>query len=274
MYCKHCGNEIADDSKYCNHCGKSILNESASLTSSKVNVESSSNVTSEEGETSEDSTDFTISKFVGRMCMYAFLLIILFGILAAINILSKELFGNSFLFYGAITLLGCIVLYKVLYKAIKCYKTFSKDAKYFTIAVVIILIVSKIGYDVSTNIAEKRMEKAQKEAIVEHINSKLPIDIDEKVRWVKVKYETDSIYFEYLTDDSSLDYEITVLDFYQEQFIKNFIVVSNKEYVEQFIEDNKKLKFRIISIWDYSKHVDMSLKGVELDYVLKKINSD
>ena len=24
MYCKHCGKEIADDSKYCQHCGKSL----------------------------------------------------------------------------------------------------------------------------------------------------------------------------------------------------------------------------------------------------------
>ena len=23
MYCKHCGKEIADDSKFCQHCGKS-----------------------------------------------------------------------------------------------------------------------------------------------------------------------------------------------------------------------------------------------------------
>ena len=27
MYCKHCGKEIAGDSKFCNHCGKSQGNE-------------------------------------------------------------------------------------------------------------------------------------------------------------------------------------------------------------------------------------------------------
>lgn len=27
MYCKHCGKEIADDSKFCNHCGKEQDNQ-------------------------------------------------------------------------------------------------------------------------------------------------------------------------------------------------------------------------------------------------------
>lgn len=279
MYCKHCGKEIDDNSQYCQHCGKLIVKESTSLASSKDNTESSSEVENKEKETSEDSTYFTISKFVGRMCMYVILLIVLFGILAAIKMLSKELFGNSFLFYSAISFLGAVVLYK----AFKWYKTFSKEAKYFTIVVIIILVVSKIGYEVSDNIAEQRMirnlpkpltEIEKEEKKIDHINTKLPIDIDDKISWVKVEFETDSIYFEYLADDSSVDYEISILDFYQELFIKKFVMVSNKAFVEHFVEENKKLKFRIISQWDYTKHVDMSLTGVELDYVLKKINND
>lgn len=36
MYCKHCGKEIADDSKFCQHCGKSQDNYSWSLTNKPV----------------------------------------------------------------------------------------------------------------------------------------------------------------------------------------------------------------------------------------------
>ena len=119
-----------------------------------------------------------------------------------------------------------------------------------------------------------RNSPKQEETVIKHINTILPIDIDEKLSWVKTEYETDSIYFEYLIDDSSLDFEITVLDAYQEAFIKNLIMVTNKDFVEQMVKENKKLKFRIISQWNYSKQLDMSLIGLELDYVLKKVNSD
>ncbi len=36
MYCKHCGKEIADDSKFCNHCGKPQDNSNKSLTNKPV----------------------------------------------------------------------------------------------------------------------------------------------------------------------------------------------------------------------------------------------
>ncbi len=39
MYCKHCGKEIADDSKFCQHCGGSQF-ESSAATSTEANTNS------------------------------------------------------------------------------------------------------------------------------------------------------------------------------------------------------------------------------------------
>jgi hypothetical protein len=36
MYCKHCGKEIADDSKFCQHCGKSQDGSSKSLSNKPI----------------------------------------------------------------------------------------------------------------------------------------------------------------------------------------------------------------------------------------------
>ena len=36
MYCKHCGKEIADDSRFCSHCGKSQDNANNALTNKPI----------------------------------------------------------------------------------------------------------------------------------------------------------------------------------------------------------------------------------------------
>ena len=41
MYCKHCGKEIAEDSKFCQHCGKQIIEDGESLKNSKAKISNS-----------------------------------------------------------------------------------------------------------------------------------------------------------------------------------------------------------------------------------------
>lgn len=277
MYCRHCGKEIADDARICQHCGMLIAEDIPPQTSLKVNHDSSSNMGTKEVD--EDGVNSSITKYIGRICLYVIFLLVFFGIMEAINKLSRDLYGNSYLFYGAISSLGSIGLTFVIRYYIRKRKTISKDAKIFTIAVIVIILAYIFGKEASYIIAQRRLVESQKplteiekeELAVGALASKLPIDIDEKTSWTKIVYETDSIYFEYLVDDSSLDYQIGLLDNYQEKFVTNLLIISNKQYIEDIIDKKKKLKFRIISQWDYSKYIDLSLAGVELEFVFKKV---
>lgn len=277
MYCKHCGKEIADDSKFCQHCGGKLYSflpteSAADSKQSTDGVEIVSVPTEEPNKEENPSVTSKLFQKLGIICGIAFLAVILLGILAAIRRLSHDYIGDDFLLRGLVEVTIYVVPLILIIFFWRKWRTISIDAKYFILAIIVIIAIGIAGHCISSNNHSKVTVEQKREIIKKQILSRLPIDIDEKMSWTNLKMESDSIDFEYLIDDPLLEFDMKTLDSYQEKFISQLILTTNAAFVEQCINDRTKLNFHIISQWDYSKHEDLSLIGVELEYVYKKVS--
>lgn len=111
MYCKHCGKEIADDSRLCQHCGKA----QNTMEDSVQQIEQPGKGGVADNEELMTDTDTLMHK-LGIVCALVIMGVILIGILEAIQRLSQDFMGNNTLFWCAIDLvIGIAADYVVRY---------------------------------------------------------------------------------------------------------------------------------------------------------------
>lgn len=121
MYCKHCGKEIADDSKFCNYCGSSLLSISFRTRDEKDTIIENSN---KEG--TIDSSNETIQSNEADWIDYVSLGTNIIGgvVIASFLIILMMMYLPNFYLGIAFTLAGAIAAYLVTKK----YKVKKNDA--------------------------------------------------------------------------------------------------------------------------------------------------
>ena len=287
MYCKHCGKEIADDSKFCMYCGREqdsfhpkepIVDSIEDMESkqSTDNAEIASVPTEEPSNKENPSTPPRFLQKFGFICGIAILAIILLGILDAIRSFSHYL-GNKTLFWCAVDLLIGVAFYYIAKYLLNKRKTFRfKDhfeSIIFTLVFVVIIAISIIGRLVNnrnadtvqpSNVEKKISPYVELRSMIRQAKTKLPIVIDEFTSWTNVRLCNDGVLFDYLIDDANVDlYEID-LEEYKEEITKKMKTLTDKRFFELCVLTDKSIHYRLTSQWDNHKSVRITYGVYEL----------
>ena len=288
MYCKHCGKQIAHDSKFCQHCGgeqdsllpKEPIADSIEDLESKQstdNAEIASIPTEEPSNKENPSTPPRFLQKFGFICGIAIFAIILLGILDGIRRFSHYYMGNKTLLWCAVDLLIGVAFYYITKYLLNKRKTFRfKDhfeSIIFTLLFVVIIAISIIGRLVNSRNADTAQSSTEEKTISPYVElrsmirqtkTKLPIVIDEFTSWTNVGLSEDGVLFDYRIDDANFDlYEID-LDEYKEEITENMKTVTSKRFLELCVLTDKSIHYRLTSQWDNAKSVRITFGVYEL----------